>query len=155
MNLCHHFMLVLYTRVCTRFMPRVHRLALYQVDLQVGKRPRQPGRVRFRLRLRRLRGDRRRPPVGSVRTSGRPHHWGDFGQIPPGAGFPRSAGGGLGCGLGSSGTSFLMNPVLPVCFMMAYAVALFCFMLVLCSTRGFVRCLCVSLCTSLCGVYAV
>ena len=29
-----------------------------------------------------------------------------------------------------------MSPVLPVCFMMAYAVALFCFMLVLCSTRG-------------------
>ena len=29
-----------------------------------------------------------------------------------------------------------MNPVLPVCFMMAYAVALFCFMLVLCSTRS-------------------
>ena len=29
-----------------------------------------------------------------------------------------------------------MNPLLPVCFMMAYAVALFCFMLVLCSTRS-------------------
>ena len=96
MPLCRHFMLVLYTKVYTRFMPRVHRLALYQVDLQVGKRPRQPGRVRFRLRLRRRRGDRRRPPVGSVRKSGRPHRWGDFGQIPPGAGFPRSAGGGLG-----------------------------------------------------------
>ena len=26
---------VLYTRVYTRFMPRVHRLALYQADLQV------------------------------------------------------------------------------------------------------------------------
>ena len=71
MPLCHHFMLVLYTKVYTRFMPRVHRLALYQVDLQVGKRPRQPGR-------------RWRPPVGSVRKSGRPHRWGDFGQIPPG-----------------------------------------------------------------------
>ena len=35
-----------------------------------------------------------------------------------------------------SGTSCLMNPILPVCFMMAYAVALFCFLLVLCSTRS-------------------
>ena len=35
MPLCRHFMLVLYTKVYTRFMPRVHRLALYQVDLQV------------------------------------------------------------------------------------------------------------------------
>ena len=35
MPLCRHFMLVLYTTVCTRFMPRVHRLALYQADLQV------------------------------------------------------------------------------------------------------------------------
>ena len=35
-----------------------------------------------------------------------------------------------------SGTSFLMNPVLPDYFIMAYAVALFCFMLVLCSTCG-------------------
>ena len=87
---CHHFMLVLYTKVYTRFMPRVHRLALYQIDLQVGKRPRQPGRVRFRLRLRR-RGDRRRPPVGSVRKSGRPAGAGDFGQIPRGAPFPRFA----------------------------------------------------------------
>ena len=35
-----------------------------------------------------------------------------------------------------SGTFFLMNPVLPAYFISAYAVALFCFMLVLCSTRG-------------------
>ena len=35
-----------------------------------------------------------------------------------------------------SGTSFLMNPVLPAYFITAYAVALFCFMLVLCGTRG-------------------
>ena len=37
--LYHTFMLslyaVLYTRVYTRLMPRVHRLALYQADLQV------------------------------------------------------------------------------------------------------------------------
>ena len=42
----------------------------------------------------------------------------------------------LALGAVSSGTYFFMNPVLPVCFMMAYAVALFCFMLVLCSTRS-------------------
>ena len=35
MPLCRHFMLVLYAKVYTRFMPRVHRLALYQVFLQV------------------------------------------------------------------------------------------------------------------------
>ena len=35
----------------------------------------------------------------------------------------------------SSGTSFLMNPVLPAYFITAYAVALFCFMLVLFCTR--------------------
>ena len=35
----------------------------------------------------------------------------------------------------SSGTSFLMNPVLPAYFITAYAVALFCFMLVLCNAR--------------------
>ena len=35
MPLCRHFMLVLYTNVYTRFMPRVRRLALYQVVLQV------------------------------------------------------------------------------------------------------------------------
>ena len=34
MPLCHQFMLVLYTKVYTKFMPRVHRLALYQADLQ-------------------------------------------------------------------------------------------------------------------------
>ena len=34
-----------------------------------------------------------------------------------------------------SGTSFLMNPVLPAYFITAYAVALFCFMLVLCNAR--------------------
>ena len=36
----------------------------------------------------------------------------------------------------SSGTFFLMNPVLPAYFITAYAVALFRFMLVLCNARG-------------------
>ena len=35
-----------------------------------------------------------------------------------------------------SGTFFLMNSVLPVCLMLAYAMALFRFMLVLCNARG-------------------
>ena len=42
----------------------------------------------------------------------------------------------LASGAITLGTPFLMNSVLPVRFMAAYAVALFCFMLVLCSTRG-------------------
>ena len=42
----------------------------------------------------------------------------------------------LASGAITLGTPFLMNSVLPVCFMAAYAVALFCFMLVLCGTRG-------------------
>ena len=64
-----------------------------------------------------------------------PHRWGVLGQIPPGAGFPDPQVVGAG-GVVSSGTSFLMNSVLHVDFMLAYVVALFCFMLVLCSTRG-------------------
>ena len=75
------------------FMPPLYAGTLYQGLYQVYATRAPLGFIPGR------RGDRRLPLVGSVRKSGRPHRWGHFGQIPPGAGFPRSAGGGLG-GLG-------------------------------------------------------
>ena len=108
--LCHHFMLVLYTKVYTRFMPRVHRLALYQVDLQV---------VRICNIKRHLQNHHH---IHRTITSGTP--------VPMSSVRPWSRGREV-----FSGTSFLMNPVLPAYFISAYAVALFRFMLVLCNAR--------------------
>ena len=140
MPLCHHFMLALYTKVYTRFMPRVHRLALYQIDLQVVRIcninrhlqnhhniPRSfinPSILSNMFSL--FRSEALRVPKAALAsrtiTSGTP--------VPMSSVRPWSRGREV-----SSGTSFLMNPVLPAYFISAYAVALFCFMLVLCNAR--------------------
>ena len=118
---CHNLLLVLYARVYTRFMPRVHRLALYKAS-------------------------RPWPPCGPcclpVASCGLPvvFLWSPCGLPRP----PVARRGLAWLGLASIGLAALPLAVLalalPVfrsaCFMAAYAVALFCFMLVLCSTRG-------------------
>ena len=152
-----------YAALCHAFMPPLYAGTLCQGLYQVYATRAPLGFVPDR------RGDRRtKSPQGPASPD------------PPVVGSVSSA---LALALASvavssgSGTSFLIKSVLPVCFMVAYAVALFCFMLVLCSTcglpcpgrawgqlkasvkPGFMQCLyralCVSLCTSLCGVYAV
>ena len=140
MPLWHHFMLVLYTKVYTRFMPRVHRLALYQADLQVVRvcnifrhlqNYQNIPRVFINLCILSnmfslFRSEALRVPKAALAsrtiTSGTP--------VPMSSVRPWSRGREV-----FSGTSFLMNPVLPAYFIPAYAVALFRFMLVLCNAR--------------------
>ena len=139
MPLCRHFMLVLYTTVYTRFIPRVHRLALYQVDLQV---------VRICNINRHLQNHHNIPRVFinlCIPSNMFSLFRSEALRVPKAALASRTITSGTPVPMSSvrpwwrevfSGTFFLMNSVLPVCLMLAYAMALFRFMLVLCNARG-------------------
>ena len=139
MPLCRHFMLVLYTKVYTRFMPRVHRLALYQVDLQVVRI------CNINRHLQNHHNITRFFINPSILSSMFSLFRSEALRVPKAALASRTITSGTPVPMSSvrpwwrevfSGTFSLMNSVLPVCLMLAYAMALFRFMLVLCNARG-------------------